>query len=112
MSEASYAQEVDQVEGLKERPTMAVLKHTARHRRAARGGGISDGGNDVVIVRRATEQHLRSLRVVLDILIVCDLALRLQAADQDQEIADVLRHCGSYRLQNVIEEMERRARVK
>jgi hypothetical protein len=43
---------------------------------------------------------------VLDILIVCDMALRLQGAEQDQEIADVLRHRGSHRLGRVIEEME------
>jgi hypothetical protein len=71
-------------------------------------GGVSDGGNDVAIVRRAAEQHVRSLRVVLDILVVCDMALRLQGAEQDQEIAEVLRHCGSYRLQGVIDEMEGR----
>jgi hypothetical protein len=34
--------------------------------------------------RRAAEQQLRSLRVVLDILVVCDVALRLQGAEQDQ----------------------------
>jgi hypothetical protein len=52
------------------------------------------------------EESLRQLRLVLDILIVCDSALRMQGAEQDHEIADVLRHCGSYRLQGVIEEME------
>jgi hypothetical protein len=85
---------------------MAALKHTARHRRAARGGGGSVVGNDVGIARRAAEQQVRTLRLVLDILIVCDLALRMQGAEMDEEIADVLRHCGSYRLGRVIEEME------
>jgi hypothetical protein len=66
----------------------------------------------VGLARRAAEQQVRSLRVVLDILIVCDMALGLQGVDQDEEIAEVLRHCGSYRLQNVIEEMEGRARVE
>jgi Bacterial regulatory helix-turn-helix protein, lysR family len=83
-----------------------ALKHTARPRRPARGGGIPDVGNDVAIARRAAEQHVRSLRVVLDILIVCDMALRMQGAEMDQEIAEVLRYCGSYRLGKVIEEME------
>ena len=85
---------------------MAALKHTARRRRPARGGGGSVVGSDVGIARRTAEQYVRSLRVVLDILVVCDMALRLQGAEQDQEIADVLRHCGSYRLQGVIEDME------
>jgi hypothetical protein len=80
---------------------MAALKHTARARRPARGGGGSD-----VESRRRIEESLRQLHLVLDILIVCDMALRMQGAEQDQEIADVLRHCGSYRLQGVIEEME------
>jgi hypothetical protein len=54
------------------------------------------------------EESLRQLHLVLDILIVCDSALRMQGAEQDEEIAEVLRHCGSYRPQNVIEEIEGR----
>jgi hypothetical protein len=73
--------------------------------------GVPDVGNDVAVGCRAAEQRVRSLRVVLDILVVCDMALRMQGAEQDQEIADVLRHCGSYRLGRVIEEMEALQRV-
>jgi hypothetical protein len=76
------------------------------HHRPARAEGVPDVGNEVAVARRAAEQQVRSLRVVLDILIVCDLALRLQGAEQDQEIAEVLRYCGSERLSRAIDEME------
>lgn len=81
---------------------MAALKSTARRHRGARAAGVPDVG-----AARQLEGTVRTLRLVLDILIVCDSALRMQGAEQDEEIANVLRHCGSYRLQNVIEEMER-----
>ena len=72
-----------------------ALKHTARQHRPTRAVSDSDVGNDVAIGRRAAEQHVRSLRVVLNILIVCDLVLRMQGAEMDREIADVLCHCAA-----------------
>jgi hypothetical protein len=77
-------------------------------RQDALGVPGTDVANDVARARRAAEQQVRALRVVLDILTVCDLALRMQGAEMDQEIAEVLRYCGSYRLGKVIEEMEGR----
>ncbi len=79
---------------------MAALKSTARQHAGAPAPVVAD------VAGRRLADHIRTLRLVLDILIVCDLALRLQGAEQDEEIAEVLRYCGSNRLQGAIEEVE------
>ncbi len=81
---------------------MAAHQSTAKQHRGA-GASVAP---DAAPIRGRLEDHIRALRLVLDILIVCDSALRLQGAEQDQEIAEVLRYCGSARLQGAIEEVE------
>jgi hypothetical protein len=75
------------------------------------GSGITVAEFDLSAIRQVRlAERFRILRLVLGILAVCDVALRLQGAEQDEQIAEVLRYCGGQRLQEAIEEMHRMLR--